>query len=238
MFAHGRAQVFEFSWSGGKEGHRGGHGDRSGAGVVHGQQVAPGGVMRVAHDVRDGVDRAAGHLPLRAGLHHLVPGEGGRPIGDDPVDLVPRGHAGGLLAEGAVRGQLGPADRFGQAGEHLVVGAGDGHPLSVAGGVMAVGHRVVGVRPHSLANVPRGRIHRRQLVQEAEHGLVQPDVDHLPLARALLHPQRQQYAIGAVDAGEIVGQGGGAGHQGRRVRLAGEVGQPAESVGDAGEAGQ
>ncbi len=81
------------------------------------------------------------------------------------------------------------------------------------------------------------RVSRRQFVGAAEHRFVERRVDILPAAGLLLVAQREQHADATVEAGEIVAQRRRAGRHRGALGHAGEIGQTAHRMRDAGKPG-
>ena len=160
-----------------------------------------------------------------------------RPARDPGVDLGAIALPVRDLAPLALAGQLRLALQLRQAREDLVGRAGNGDPLAVLGGVMAVRHDIDGAGTHALAHIALVVVGRGQLVEDAEDRLVQADVDELPAPRHVARAQREHDAERAVEPRHVVGNGGGAGRHRRPVGIAREVRQPAEGVADAAEAG-
>src|SRR3546814_5208571 len=67
-------------------------------------------------------------------------------------------------------GPFGMPHQVREAGEDLVVGAGDRHPAAVAGLEMAVRTAVERARPHAPADMPEHIEGARRLVQQPEYG--------------------------------------------------------------------
>ena len=100
---------------------------------------------------------------------------------------------------------------------------------------MVVGHDVFGGGADPLAHVSGGAVDGYQLVEHPQHRLVEADVHHLPLARALAVTERDERAERPERAGEIVGDGRRARAHGRTIRIPRQVGRAADGGGDAAE---
>ena len=235
MLAEGRPEVIDPPRGPGEEGEDGRHGHLADPLVLELEEVAPRRVLLVLEDVRDAVDRPTGHLARAAPREHLGLGKGGGPLRDHLVHRRPVLEPVRDRPVAVGRGELRPAHRVRESLEHAIVGARDRHPLAVRGGVVAVGHHVHRVGPHSLAHIPGVGVGDGHFVEVTEDRLVEGDVDVLARARALRRPERHQHPERPVGAREVVAEGGRARHEGRTVRLTREVAQPAEGVGDAGE---
>ena len=101
---------------------------------------------------------------------------------------------------------------------------------------MPVGAGIERVGPLAAAYRPRGVVGGRKLVQHPEHRLEKREIDDLAEARPLPLAKRHQHAERPVHARHVVAERGRAGRHRRAAREAGEVSEPAEGMGDAGEA--
>ena len=173
--------------------------------VLHAQDVAPCGVMRVLEDFVDRVDRPARYLVGFAHLHQLGAVERRGPCGNRFIHRRAVALAVCQRPPAFGAGEIGPTHRLREPRKNLVVGAGDGDPTALFGGVMAVRHHVHRAGAHALAHQPGLLKGRCELVEDTENRLVQPDIDHLAAPGFLSGLHGQQGAHGAVDARHIVG---------------------------------
>ena len=139
MLPEGRPEVVDPPRGPGEEGEDGGHGHLAGPLVLELEEVPPRRVLLVLEDVRDAVDRPAGHLARAAAGEHLGLGQGRGPLRHHLVHRRPVLEPVRDRPVAVGRGELRPAHRVRETLEHPVVGARDRHPLPVRGGVVAVG---------------------------------------------------------------------------------------------------
>ena len=235
MLPEGRPEVVDPPRGPGEEGEDGRHGHLAGPLVLELHQVPPRRVLLVPEDVGDAVDRPARDFARPAAGEHFGLGEGRGPPRHHLVDLRPVREPPRDRPVAVGGRKLRPPHRLREALEHPVVRARDGHPFPVLGRVVAVGDHVHRVRAHPLPHVAVVGVGDGHLVEVAEDRLVERDVDVLARAGPLRRPQRHQHAEGAVGPREVVAEGRRARHEGRPARLAREVAEPAEGVGDPGE---
>ena len=194
--------------------------------------------LLLVEDVLDAAHRAARDLALRASADDRLAVVARCPRVHDGVHFVAPFEPRPLELETFVVGELRLTHHLREAGEHLVVGARDRHPAPVRAGVVAVRCRGVGLGPASLADVSGLVVDRRNLVEEPEDAVVQPDVDELTAPGLLSCAQRQQHAEGAVETGQVVGQRRRSRDKRRGIGLAGDVGEARVRLRDACETGQ
>lgn len=125
-----------------------------------------------------------------------------------------------------------------QAMEHLIVGAGNHHPVAVGRAVVVMGYRAVGLGPHPLPDRPGRGVNRHQLIEESGHTVVEGHINVLsqPAGPPLL--QGQHDTKRPVQASHVVGQRGGPTQAGLSVRLAGQEAHPAERLRHPGHPGE
>ena len=193
--------------------------------------------MWVIEDVRDGVHRTARHFELVALGNALGERELLRPISNPGIDLLAVAITVDDLAPLAVARYVRRAHGLGKPREDLVGRARDRDPLAVLGGVMAVRADIHGAGAHALAHITLVVVSGDQLVENTEDGLVQPDVDILPASRHVARTQRIHHAERAIEAREIIRDGRGAGCRRRSIGKSCEIGEAAERVANAAEAG-
>jgi hypothetical protein len=192
--------------------------------------------MFVLEDVGDAVDLADRHFAVDAALHHLVAGHRADPFDDHPVDLVACRQALALIAIAIGSSQFRFAHHRGEAFEHLVGGARDGHPLVVDGAEMPVRNGDEAAGALAFADLAEEAVSGGDFVHLAEHRLVDADVDDLAFAARLAVAQCQQDADRAVETGQVITHRRGAGDHRRLAGEAGEVGEPGETMRDVREA--
>jgi hypothetical protein len=124
----------------------------------------------------------------------------------------------------------------GEAFEHLVRGARDGHPLVVDGAEMAVRHGDETAGAFALADLAEETVGGGDFVHLAEDRFVDADVDDLALAGRLAVAQRQQDADRAVEAGQVVTHGRGPRNHRSFAGETCEVRQTGKTVRDVREA--
>ena len=117
-----------------------------------------------------------------------------------------RAGAGG---EAHILAQRVAAQHRGHAAPHLVAGARDRDPAAVAALEVTVRADIAGHQTEPGTDEAGGGEERRHLVEHPEDRFVECDVDHLS-AGFLAAAQRHQRADGAVEAGDVVGERGGA----------------------------
>src|SRR5512132_216697 len=199
---------------------------------IEGDEIAARVKLPVAEDVGNVVERSGRRVVGVAALQQVGAAQRTAPVAHDLVDVAAVVEARSLLAVEAGRGQLRPTHGFGEAGEHLVGGAGDRHPLAVLGREVAVGAAALDVWAVPLADRPVHGVSRRQLVGAAEDGFVQRGIDVLAAAGLLLVAQRYEYADAAVEAAHIVAERRRAGCNRGAPRHASEIRETAHCVRD------
>ena len=161
------------------------------------------------------------------------------PVPDDFVHVMPVVKPCLLVAVDMRRCQFRAAHGNCQALEEFVGDARNGYPFAIfLGREVAVWASEIVVRwPVPLAYATEHAIGRRQFFGAAKHRLVQRSVDVLSLAGALAVAQGHQDADTAIEAGQVIAEGGRARGHRRSSRHSREKGDAANGVCDAGKAG-
>ena len=138
----------------------------------------------------------------------------GDELGDRALGRLVVGEARTVGGEARILGHVGHADGGVKPLGHRLHGAGDRDPAVVAGAVDVARAGDVGAAALALRDDAGGLEHGRVRTDHRVDGLEQGEIDHLAFAALQLDlAQRDHDGIGAVEAGDHVGQGRGRQHR-------------------------